>query len=351
MTNREPQGGASGFSQKVTVLFTMSDLRPSPRDRENDLPPTLPAPAACVACGMDLSDGSVSAVDVAASFAKALHLPLLLIHANESTARQRLPENLNESLRRFLRDQFEETADHLRASGTPIITAFHSGEPAMSLLAEIAEHGAKLLVLGAPLDGEVARRLPFEVARQTPVPTLVIRQPARLKTWLAGERELRVLVGIDFSSSSWVALRWIRWLRKLGTCDVTVAVLEPEVLPPTGAAIHCKAEANDLAHETTKAQERFFRRLVDTLLMRPRLRVRFEYGFARSDAHFIELAREIRADLIVFGVGAPGIGAGNSQPVWPGVLHYGPFNVALVPHQFDGSGEVFLFPVPEPTKT
>jgi nucleotide-binding universal stress UspA family protein len=299
---------------------------------------------------MSCSEGATAAVDVAASFAKAIHEPLLLIHANESTARRRLPENLNESLRRFLHDQFEETANHLRASETPIKTAFHSGEPATSLLTEITEHGARLLVLGAPLDGEASRQLAFAVVRETPIPTLIVRQPAPLKTWLSGERELRVLVGINFSSASWVALRWVKWLRELGTCDVTVAVLEPKMLPPAGAAIHCKAEADDLARQTTKAQERFFRRLVDTLLGRPRLRVRFEYGFAHSDAHFIELAREARADLVAFGIGAPDKGPGNDQPIWPGVLRYGPFNVALIPRQFDGSGDALLFPAPEQTK-
>ena len=131
----------------------------------------------------------------------------------------------------------------------------------------------------------------------------------------------------------------------MGACDVTVAVLEPEVLPPTGAADHCQAEAADLARITTKAQEHFFRQLVDTLLGRPRLRIRFEYGFARSDAHFIALAKAIRTDLIVFGVGA-----GKDQPTWPGVLRYGPFNVTLIPHQFAGSSEAFLFPVPKQTK-
>jgi len=292
----------------------------------------------------------MAAVDVAASFAKSLHAPLLLIHANESTARQRLPENLNESLRRFLRDQFEDTANHLRASGTQIITAFHSGEPTTSLLKEITGHHARLLVLGGPLDGEASRRVSLEVAKEAPVPTLIVLQPAPLKTWLSGERELRVLVGIDFSSASWVALRWVKWLRKLGTCDVTVAVLEPEVLPPAGASVHCKAEADDLARKTTRAQEQFFRRLVDTLLGRPRLRVRFEYGFARSDAHFIELAREVRADLLAFGIGAPAAGGGNDQSIWPGVLRYGPFNVALVPNHFDGGGEALLFPVPDQTE-
>lgn len=211
----------------------------------------------------------------------------------------------------------------------------------MSLLTETAEHDARLLVLGAPLDGEAARRVSLEVARETPVPALFVRQPAPLKAWLSGERELRVLVGIDFSSASWVALRWVKWLRELGTCDVTVAVLEPEVLPPTGSGFHCKAEADNLVRQTTKAQEQFFRRLVETLLGRPRLRVRFEYGFARSDAHFIEMASAVRADLIAFGVGASSAARGNNQPIWPGVLHYGPFNVALVPYQFGDSAPCF----------
>jgi hypothetical protein len=119
------------------------------------------------------------------------------------------------------------------------------------------------------------------------------------------------------------------------------------VHPPADAARHCQVEAENLARKATRAQEQFFRQLIDTILGRPRLRIRFEYGFSRSDAHFIELARSLRADLVAFGIDVQSPLDGNEQAVWPGVLRYGPFNVALVPKEFGSDADRLSFPTPE----
>lgn len=295
-----------------------------------------PAPV-CIACATDFSDGAMQAVEVAANLASTLEEPLLLLHAADPRLGQNLPEELDQSIRTYAREQLDNEAERLRALEIPVLTAFREGKPGDVLLAGADEEHARLLVLGGTkgraASGELSGRLVEHIAETAPVPSLVVRDAAPLLRWMRGERRLRIFVGADFSAASQAALRWVNWLRHIGPCEVTVAVLEPGPCAPAPTDVP-ESLANDIVVQSVKVQERFFRQLVQSLLGRVHVRVRFEYDLGRSDAHLIQVASEERADLLVFGTGPySGPRRFDFHPVSRGVLRYGPFNIACVPGQ------------------
>ncbi len=54
---------------------------------------------------------------------------------------------------------------------------------------------------------------------------VVVREPESLITWARDARELRVLLGYDFSASADAALRWIVRLIEAGPCALTAIML------------------------------------------------------------------------------------------------------------------------------
>jgi hypothetical protein len=136
-------------------------------------------------------------------------------------------------------------------------------------------------------------------------------------------------------------MRWVHWLRQIGPCDVIVALLEPRPAAPSTAETCPPELAEDIAIESRKVQERFFRQLVQSHLGRMHVRVRFEYDLGRSDAHLIQLAISERADLLVFGTDAQaGPRCFDCHSVSRGLLRYAPFNIACVPwHPAEGTSK------------
>lgn len=295
-----------------------------------------PAPV-CVACATDFSEGATQATEVAANLARILEEPLLLMHVADPRVRENLPEELDKSIRTYAREQLDHEVERLCTLEIPVLTTFREGKPGEVLLAGAAEEHARLLVLGGTkgrdASGELSGRLVEYIAETAPVPSLVVRDAALLLRWMRGERRLRVFVGADFSAASQAALRWVNWLRHIGSCEVIVTVLEPGPCAPAPTDVPASL-ADDIAAQSVKVQERFFRQLVQSLLGRVHVRVRFEYDLGRSDAHLIQMATDERADLLVFGTGPHG-GARrfDFHPVSRGVLRYGPFNIACVPGQ------------------
>lgn len=298
--------------------------------------PVCHAAPACIACGTDFSEGATDAVEIAANLAKKLNEPLLVVHAANSKVRENLPPQVQESISDYAQEQLRNEMDRLSPMRIPVQTAFRVGEAEAVTLAEATEGHARLLVVGGTKRGasglELSSRVFEQVSEASPIPALVVRDATPLLRWMRGERRLRVLVGANFSAASQAALRWVKWLREIEPCDVIVAVLEPEPAAPPVAGVYPPALADNIAVESLKAQERFFRQLVHAHLGRAHVRVRFEYDLGRSDAHLIQLATGERADLLVFGTDAQvGPHRFDSHPVSRGLLRYAPFNIACIP--------------------
>jgi nucleotide-binding universal stress UspA family protein len=290
----------------------------------------------CIVCGTDFSDASAQAVEVAAAFAKRVSEPVVLVHAVNEQSHGSLPGTLRDALALYARARLYDERERLGAQQVELIEAFSAGMPDAVLLQEAAVSHARLVVLAASKERRRPNRLHGgvveRVAEASDAPTLVVRNSTPLLRWARGDGRLRVLVGADFSAPSEAALRWIDWLRQMGPCDVVVAYLEPSPVSYPAADLCPVRIIDDVILETTRQQERYFRRWVRALLGRLNVRVRFEEGWGHSDAHLIHLAAEERADLIVIGTHSRrGWNRLGHHSVSRGVLRYAPFNVACVP--------------------
>jgi nucleotide-binding universal stress UspA family protein len=298
--------------------------------------PSLSVARPSIVCGTDFSKDSALAVEVSAALAKRLDEPLVLVHAVASEVAGNLPGNLRESLCVFERAQFHEELENARAAGAEIADYFKAGPPD-AVLREAAEScQGRILVLSSHGRKPPARWLIGSVAEQTaesaPIPTLIVRTAAPFIQWLANKRRLRVFVGADFSEPSEAALRWVRWLRRLGPCDVTVAFFDPQRSLGDFAGAIPPSLFIELQTKTNPIRERLFRRRVRTLLAHEPVRIRIERGWSHSDAHLLHAAHAAKADLIVVGTHQRhGLKRLGRHSVSRGVLRYAETNVACVP--------------------
>jgi nucleotide-binding universal stress UspA family protein len=301
--------------------------------------------ATSVVCGTDFSCSATEAVDVAGSLVNQLGGELVLAHAVNPNAEIALPEKLNDSLCLYARAQLHEERERLDTANVKTVEVFRAGNPEQILLEEINTHQARLLVMAGGHRRGVSQwirgTLVERVAEAAPVPTLVVRDAKPLLRWLQGRRRLRVFVCADFSAPSAAALEWANGLRHLGACDVTVIYLEsaPSVYPVFDR--YSRLMVSEMALDVARSQERNFRRHVRSILGNLNVKVRFEYHWARSDAHLLEMAAEGRADLVVVGThGRVGWRRLGHHSVSRGVLRYAKQNVVCVPSYIE-AGSAF----------
>jgi nucleotide-binding universal stress UspA family protein len=162
-----------------------------------------------IGCAVDFSPTSLHAARVAAALAARRDEPLLLIHAAG-------PEGpRQEALDRLVAD--------LSRGGRVVqgrrIVAGAGAAHALSLMART--DGLELLVMGKSKrrDGPAADL--EAIARSSPVPVLAVPSDSRLLQWLAGERPLRVLLGVDGSLPFRAAREWLSGLYEVGPVEAT----------------------------------------------------------------------------------------------------------------------------------
>lgn len=319
------------------------------------VPEFVPAPAT-ILCGTDFSREAEQAVEVAGALASHLDEPLVLVHAVNSGPQEHLPGDLRDSLCLYARAQLHDEGERLRALPVELVEKLRVGVPDGVILDEALAQHARLLVLAAAKHRSIPRSLfagvSERVAEAGHAPTLIVRDAEPLLKWVRGEKRLRILVGADFSEPSEAALRWISWLRTLGTCDVVVVYLEPVLAPFPAQDLYPSLLVDDMLLKAAQVEQRHFRERVKQLLGTSRVRVIFEKGWGRSDAHLIQLATEERADLIAVGTHSRlGWQRLGHHSVSRGVLHYAPQNVACVPCRVLQEPALFLPRKPAPQKS
>lgn len=323
----------------------MHNHQPSIEHCPEEGPALAPAPSKIV-CGTDFSESAAQVVEVAATLAKRIGEPLVLVHAVNDQPQENLPGALRDSLSLYARARLHEEEERIRGLEMKMTTVLRAGAPETVLLEEAAANQARLLVLAAAKRHSFSRWLlddvAVRVAEASHRPTLVVRDPLPLLRWARGERRLRVCVCADFSAPSEAALRWVDWLQHIGECDVVAAYLESSIPPMVDTVLFPSILVDDIAAQTARIQERHFRQRVRKLLGRSRVRVRCDRDWGRSDAHLIQLAGEERADLIVVGTHSRhGWQRLGHHSVSRGVLHYAPLNVVCVPAPASASREGF----------
>lgn len=280
--------------------------------------------ATAVLCGTDFSPAAEAAAGVAATLARRLESPLLLLHAETHAAEPAVTERL------------EREAARLRTAGATVLAEIARGLADEQLVVRAQPGRCRLLVVGA-LGGRTAGRwvlgsVAERAAERAAVPTLVTRAPEALAAWLRGERSLRVFVAFDFSRSAEAALGWVRELRALGPCRVIAGFVfwPPEQRARLGGTGPLPLEGGSA--EVLAMIQRDLRTRAAEVLGDGDFEVRAESNWGRQDVRLAELAYECGADLLVTGShqyhGFERLWHGS---VSRGLLHHAAMNVAVVP--------------------
>jgi len=288
-----------------------------------------------ILCGTDFSENAGSAARVAAAIAKRLALPLELVHVLDVTGAD--VGVRHDVAHEPLRARLHADAEELRTRfGVDVEPLAELGAPDEKLVALATDLNARLLVVGSLgarkqrrwLLGSVAER----VAQSSAVPVLVVRDAANVEAWARGERTLRVMVGVEQTPPSKVALEWAHGLRAVGPCELTVAQI---VWPAEEHRRRGIPSPIPLDHLQPALERSLLRELEQWAGVRPgpgETSFTVQPGWGRVDSHLTQLAADSKMDLLVVGTHQRAYIA----RLWQGsvsrsVLHGAPMSVACIP--------------------
>jgi nucleotide-binding universal stress UspA family protein len=256
-----------------------------------------------ILCGVDFSESAANAATVAARLAARTREPLHLLHALQAPAEDLHPGRENGAAS-VAQGRLAREAERLRALGADVWTHVASG-PAHEALRQNAQAlSARLIVVGAVGQSKSGRGLgehADQAAQRAHVPVLVVRDPTLFDAWLAKTRPLKILLGVDASSSSENAARWIGELRSIGPCEVLVAHL---YWPPgefSRVGLGGLRSYVDPDTEITQTFEREYSKRFGGLLGAGSHEYRIEPHLGRIGDALASLANQEKADLVVVG--------------------------------------------------
>lgn len=289
-----------------------------------------------IICGTDLSAASASALDVGLALARLYgHAEVVLAHVvnpelGGSAARERALEDA--------RGVLEEQAGRARPGGPTVRTEIVVGAPEQAIVDLAEAEGSELIVIAARSTSSSLLRLGTTTAKviaRTSVPVLVVRDPDPWLKLAAGERPLRVLLGIDDSA---VCDLGIQWTQALAGRAATEIVLGAIYYPDDAAALY----GVDLRGMVDADPE--IERLVARDLLRrygvappgaaaaPKITTRPKRGLGRIGDHVVELAQDEGVDAIIVGTGQK-TGLGRLGSVSSIIVNDAPQSVVCVPPQ------------------
>jgi nucleotide-binding universal stress UspA family protein len=287
-----------------------------------------------ILCGTDFSENAATALDVAAALCARLgECDLHLLHVLEQPL-ELLPAVQVEAVKAATHERLEADAQRLRARTsasihTQVVTGVAS--EAVNRLAEALQ--ARLIVVASqgysasPVFrvGGTSER----IAQTARVPVLVVRDAAPFRAWAAGERSLRVLVGVDKTASSEAAIRFVAELRSGGDCDVIAG----HVHDPSDAPRRYGLRPRTVLETDPELEQLIVRDLevqVGKLPGGGALEFRTAPGLGRVGDHLLEMAQAERADVIAVGTHRKQ-GLSRLASVSTVVLHFGEAAVVCVP--------------------
>ncbi len=284
-----------------------------------------------IVCGTDLSERSRPALAAAAAIARRTREPLHLVHVVvggellEGDCRERL----SAAARAMLAHESERISVDAGVQRTVLI-----GHAVRELLSFAdAEHAALVVVASQGHAASPLYRIggtSERIALESPYPVLVVRDAAPFEEWARGDRPLRILVGVDFTTSSLSAVRWVKTLRRAGPCDVVFGHVYDgiDVLRRYG-----RSGVASLV-EPDPGVERMLERDIAAIVGDPggagQVAFRTHLALGRLADQMVELADAERADLVVVGTHHRR-GPARLWSVSSGVLHLGRMSVVTVP--------------------
>ncbi len=285
-----------------------------------------------IICGTDLSAASSAALDVALALARLHgHRELVLVHIVDpelggSAARERA---LDEA-----RAMLDEQAGRARPGDPAVRTELVVGAPEETLVALAEAEGGELIVIAARSTSSSLLRLGTTTAKviaRTSVPVLAVRDPDPWLRFAAGERPLRVLLGIDDSAVCDLGIQWTHGLAARGPIEVVLGA----IYYPDDAAAHYGVDLRGMVDSDPEIERLMARDLVrrfGTSGAAPALTARPRRGLGRIGDHVVELARDEKVDAIVVGTGQK-TGLGRLGSVSSIIVNDASQSVVCVPPQ------------------
>lgn len=279
-----------------------------------------------IVCATDFSPHATAAAGVAAKLALRRAEKLLLVHATDvDTGR----------IATTLKRRVESDAARLRESGAEVESVLLQGDrPAEALLAYIREGAPTLVVVGSGTKGPIDRwalgSFSEKIAEASPVPTLVVRNPAAFETWDWMKSRLTILLSLDFTASSDVVLRWAREFQRLGPCDFVACHVNFRVPTLDEATLAGAPQRNP---DTLQDRiERDLRKKVRDQLGDDAVPMIVRPNFGDAGPAVVEIAAGKKAQLIAVGAHQRrGIHRFAQFSVSREILHQSAANVVCVP--------------------
>lgn len=287
-----------------------------------------------IVCATDFSDNARAAADVAAAIALRLRALLVLVHVADETGTYHEGTREFRAMMRRGNSMLRKENLRLRREGAVVEDVLLHGRWAEDAILEFLEKNPPAFVIVSSVSktefdrwtiGSVSER----IAQQSPVPILVVREPARLLAWAREGRDLNVMVAVDFTAVSDAALSWVKELRKIGPCAITATHISwpPDDLRAAGAT-----------KPTTKITPSVRRRLIRDVeqrageLLDGAVAVRVETNWGRPDYALVRLAADMDADLLVLGSHQRhGLQRLAHPSISRGVMRHATMSVACVP--------------------
>lgn len=295
-----------------------------------------------ILCGTDLSEGSAPALAAAAAVATRLGAAELCVAHVLDPSLQAYAPGVLDAVEAGARAQLEAEASRLRTTAR-VRVVVHPPSPAGGAhgvadeLAALAEReSASLLLVASAGHGASPRRrlggVSERVALTSRVPVLVVRDAAPFEAW-ARDAPLRILAGVDRSSTSEPALRFLETLCGAGPCDVVTA----HVYFPSDEARRYGVPAAPSLVETTAELDALvardvLRRLGGRADRAASLRHLRVVALGRVGDHLLDLAEREAAALIVVGTRQQR-GLARMTSVSSILLHFAHAAVACVPYE------------------
>ena len=289
-----------------------------------------------IVCATDFSVNACGAADVAAAIAVRLGTQLVLVHvADQAHARTEGTKAFRAFLRP-LKTRLHKEAQRLQRAGASVEEVLLHGKSAETAVVEFLEKIPPLLVLVSSVsktnfDRWTIGSVSEYISQHSPAPTWVVRSPDRLLAWARQEGILKVVVAADFSINSDAALAWIKELRKIGTCVVTVAHIN---WPPDEHHWLAPGTAMPLTTNIPSVRRRLIRDLQRKIgdVLEGNVEVQVEPNWGRPDAALVQMAAEADADVIVVGTHRrQGFQRLTHPSISRGVLRHASMSVACVP--------------------
>ena len=279
-----------------------------------------------ILCATDFSPHANEAATVAAKIALRRGEKLRLIHITHSP---------RASVLTTLRSRLDSELDRLQKSGFEAEALLLNGSrPADELVAYIRREPASLVVVGcgvkSPMDRWARGSFSEQIAESSPVPTLVVRNPAVFDSWDWSKGRLRVLLALDFYSSSDVVLRWAKQFQIAGPCDFVACHVNWRMPSPDEYAEAAGVPVNPPTIQ--RRLERDLKKKIRDQMGDDSVELVVRPYFGDVGPPIVELAAEKKAQLIVVGAHQRhGIRRLAQFSVSREVLHQSSTNVICVP--------------------